>query len=133
VTKNYAEAAKWARLAADQGVATPQSNLGVAYENNQGVSQNYAEAVKWFPLAADQGCASAQYHLGLMYRDGHRVHLDYGYAQMWLNLSAAQNEQDAMKDRDWIATRIKPPQIEEAQRLASKWKPIVAKQPGSSQ
>ena len=61
---------KWYRLAADQGDAGAQYNLGVMYDNGQGVPQNYAEAVKWYRLAADQGDASAQYNLGVMYDNG---------------------------------------------------------------
>ncbi|MER9429859.1 tetratricopeptide repeat protein [Mesorhizobium sp. M0408] len=52
---DYAEAAKLYRLAADQGHAQAQYNLGHMAGNGQGVPQNYAEAMKWFRLAADQG------------------------------------------------------------------------------
>ena len=44
-----------------------QYNLGVMYDNGDGVPQDYKEAVKWYRLAAEQGDASAQYNLGLMY------------------------------------------------------------------
>ena len=67
VPQNYAEALKWYRLAADQGDASAQNNLGVMYAKGQGVPQNYAEALKWYRLAADQGNASAQSNLGFMY------------------------------------------------------------------
>jgi Sel1 repeat len=40
---------------ANQGVAEAQSNLGVMYEQGQGVPQDYAEAVMWF-RKADEGC-----------------------------------------------------------------------------
>ena len=66
VPQNYAEAARWYRLAADQGSATAQHDLGVMYHFGQGVPQNYAEAVRWYRLAADQGYADAQHGLGLM-------------------------------------------------------------------
>lgn len=55
------------RLAADQGNAKAQVNLGVMYDNGRGVWPDYAQAVKWYRLAADQGNASAQYNLGLTY------------------------------------------------------------------
>lgn len=50
VVKNYAEAARLNRLAAEQGFAPAQYNLGLMYYNKQGVIQNYAEAVKWYRL-----------------------------------------------------------------------------------
>ena len=54
------------RLAADQGTAAAQFNLGFMFERGQGVTQNHAEAVKWYRLAADQGYANAQHNLGFM-------------------------------------------------------------------
>ena len=47
------------RLAAGQGHAVAQYNLGVMYENGRGVRQDYVEAIKWYRLAADQGQAEA--------------------------------------------------------------------------
>ena len=41
--------------AAEQGDATAQVNLGVLYNNGQGVPQNYVQAHMWYNLAAAQG------------------------------------------------------------------------------
>ncbi len=54
VQQDYAEAAKWYRKAAVQGVAAAQYNLGLMYTNGHGVTQDYAEAVKWYRKAAAQ-------------------------------------------------------------------------------
>ena len=53
------------KLAAEQGNATAQYNLGVAYDNGRGVAKNHQEAAKWYRLAADQGNADAAYNLGV--------------------------------------------------------------------
>jgi TPR repeat protein len=45
VPRNYDEAMKWYRKAAEQGEAFAQSNLGFMYENGKGVPQNYDEAM----------------------------------------------------------------------------------------
>ncbi len=50
--QDYAQAVKWYRLAADQGYAWAQNNLGNMYELGQGVPQDYVEAHKLFNLAA---------------------------------------------------------------------------------
>ena len=55
VPQDYAEAVKWYRLAAEQGDADAQYNLGLMYDNGNGVPQDYKEAVKWYRLAAEQG------------------------------------------------------------------------------
>ena len=67
VPQDYAEAVRWYRLAADQGVARAQTNLGVMYDNGDGVPQDDAEAVRLWRLAADQGHASAIGLLGFKY------------------------------------------------------------------
>jgi len=63
VTKDYLEAAKWLRKAADQGDASAQYNLGIAYARGDGVAKNEAEALKWFRMAAEQGEPNARYTL----------------------------------------------------------------------
>ena len=64
------EAVKWFRLAAEQGNAHAQNNLGEIYRDGTGVPQDDTEAMKWYRLAADQGLAQAQYDLGMYYSNG---------------------------------------------------------------
>ena len=126
-----AQAVKWYRLAADQGDASAQFNLGLMYRTGQGVPQDDAQAVKWYRLAADQGDASAQFNLGNTYDIGRGVPQDYVQAHKWFNLSASRalvtDEKDvrdsAVKNRDILAAKMTPAQIAEAQKLASAWKP----------
>ena len=46
---------KWYTLAAEQGEASAQYNLGFMYNNGEGVPQDDKTAVKWYTLAAEQG------------------------------------------------------------------------------
>jgi TPR repeat protein len=55
VPQDYKAAVKWYRLAAEQGDASAQFNLGLMYKNGQGVPQNYIMAYMWFNLAAANG------------------------------------------------------------------------------
>jgi len=60
VPKDYAEAVKWLRLAAAQGLAAAQYNLGtILGEKGHGVPRDLAEAVKWLRLAATHDDAVA--------------------------------------------------------------------------
>ena len=52
VPKDYKTALKWFKLAAKQGDAGAQYNLGVMYEKGQGVPQDDKTAMKWYSLAA---------------------------------------------------------------------------------
>ena len=51
--------------AAEQGDASAQSNLGVMYENGEGVAKDYKKAVYWLRKAADQGFAPAKEALAI--------------------------------------------------------------------
>lgn len=62
--ENDKTAVKWFTLAAEQGEANAQSNLGVMYAKGEGVPENDKTAVKWYTLAAEQGLANAQSNLG---------------------------------------------------------------------
>ncbi len=46
VLKDDAEAVRWFRLAADQGHATGQNNLGFMYASGRGVLKDEAEAIR---------------------------------------------------------------------------------------
>ena len=54
------EAAKWFRDLAERGSAQAQYNLGVCYENGEGVEKDAAEAIKWYRIASRQGHAAAK-------------------------------------------------------------------------
>ena len=68
--------------------AGAQFNLGVMYDNGEGVPQDYVEAMKWYHKAAEQGHAGAQFNLGLMYANGNGVPQDYAKAAKWFRLGA---------------------------------------------
>ena len=54
IPQDDAEAVQWWRLAADEGLAAAQSNLGFMYANGRGVPQDYVEAHMWYSLAGAQ-------------------------------------------------------------------------------
>ena len=74
-------------VAAKQGAAAAQFNLGNMYDEGRGVPQNDGEAVKWFRKAADQGYAKAQYNLALVYYSGEGVPENNIRAYVWLSMA----------------------------------------------
>ena len=96
--KNYTEAVKWYRKAAEQGLATAQCNLGICYRNGDGVTQDYYEAVKWYRKAAEQGLARAQNNLGLCYEYGDGVTKDSTEAVKWYQKAAEQGHARAQNN-----------------------------------
>jgi uncharacterized protein len=59
VEKDYTEAVKWYRKAAEQNYALAQSNLGLMYKNGQGLEKDYVEAYAWLNLAAKMDADAA--------------------------------------------------------------------------
>ena len=47
MAQDAAEAARYYRLAAEQGYAAAQCNLGVCYERGEGVAQDAVEAARY--------------------------------------------------------------------------------------
>ena len=93
-----AESVRLFRLAADQGDALAQSNLGWLYANGRGVVKNDAEAARWYRLAADQGRANAQSNLGVLYRSGRGVAQNDAEAVRWFRMGADQGYADAQSN-----------------------------------
>jgi len=63
VAQNIEKAVSLFKLAADQGHAEAQCNLGSMLLRGEGVDQDLAEAVNLFRKAVDQGSANAQFNL----------------------------------------------------------------------
>ena len=115
---DYATTLKeWTPLA-EKGDSMAQANLALMYYNGHGVAQDYKTAVKWYTLSAEQGEASAQSRLGYMYFIGQGVIQHYVKAHMWSNIASSNGGIFTPENRDDIAKKMTPSQIEEAQRLA---------------
>ena len=82
VAQDRYEAFNWATLAAKQGFAAAQYNLGHMYDIGEGVAENNAEAVRWYLFAAEQGDEDAQLVLGQMYYDAEGV-----FRKVWMSRS----------------------------------------------
>ena len=118
VLKDDAEAVRWFRLAAEQGDASAQFNLGVMYAKGEGVLKDDAEAVRWYRLAAEQGDASAQFNLGVMHADGRGVLKDSVLAHMWCNIAGANGHEAAREGRDHLERDMTRAEVSRATELA---------------
>ena len=93
--QDYAAALYWYRLAAEQGDAGGENDLGAMYHNGVGVAVDTAEAAKWYRLAADKGLATAQYNLAVVLGWGIGVSVDESEATDLLHKAAAQGHIEA--------------------------------------
>jgi uncharacterized protein len=117
----YAKALSWWRMLAEHEDALSQYGLGLMHHNGEGVPQDYQQAISWYRKAAEQGFAEAQNNLGTMFVKGEGVPQDYVEAHRWYNLAAARGSEIGRKNRDNLATKMAPSQIEKAQDLAREW------------
>jgi TPR repeat protein len=117
-SRDYAEAAKWYRRAADQGLPQAEQHLGNLLLYGWGVPKDYTEAVQWYRKAAAQGSGLAQFDLGFLTLTGHGMPQDLVQAHMWFNSAAEQLVPNAAAMRDYVARRMTPVQIEEERELA---------------
>jgi len=120
VPKDYAEAVKWFRKAAEQGDADAQGFLGVMCYIGDGVPEDKTEAVKWYRKAAEQGHARAQNALGVMYDYGKGVPENDVEAYVWLSISAAGENKEAKKSLVQAKARLTPVGLIAAQKRATK-------------
>ncbi len=101
-SKNYKKAAEFFQKAAEQGNASAQYNLGVMYDNGQGVKKDYKKAIELYKKAAEQGNASAQSNLGVMYYYGRGVKKDKIKAYQLMMKAAKQGNVLAQSNLDII-------------------------------
>ena len=115
------EALKWYHRAAECDQPDAENELGVRYQDGDGVEQNYVQAAYWFLKAAEHvpnlgGAGQGRNHLGNLYKDGHGVPKDYVLAYMWFSL--AGNDRSLA----YLQEEMTPSQISRAQTLAADWK-----------
>jgi hypothetical protein len=93
-------------MAADQGDAMAQFNLGVCFNNGQGVAMDPVEAVKWYRKAAEQGNANAQNNLGVCFMNGHGAAKDLEEAAKWFQKAADQGDTGAKERHNEVNRQI---------------------------
>jgi TPR repeat protein len=118
VLQDYAEASRLYRLAAEQGNAKAQNNLGNMYWYGRGVSQDYVEASRLYRQAAVQGETAAQHNLGNMYWKGRGVAANFITAHMWFEIAAENGSLASPSLQEFLAARMSSDDVAEAGRLA---------------
>jgi TPR repeat protein len=92
VQKNYVEAAKWYRQAAELGHANAQVVLGSLYLKGEGVEKDETEAMKWFRKAAEKKEQLEPIKLGQMYLNGWGLPKDDVEGGKWIRRAAEQGD-----------------------------------------
>lgn len=112
----------WYRKAADQGDAQAQYNLGIAYDQGNGVRHDVTEAFHWFLRAAERGHAEAQFNVAISYGQGNGIAENQVEGLKWLILSASGGYSKATEVRNVVGQQYSRSQVSEAERLATQWR-----------
>jgi hypothetical protein len=120
---DFDTAARHFRPLADQGHVLAQYNLGLLYEEGQGVSQDFGKAREWYRRAALQGNVDACFALGQMSARGVGEARDLVQAHFWFELAnrAPHSHRLAAEARSKVAKQMSPAEIEAARKLLQGW------------
>ena len=115
------EALKWYKRAAEGDQPDAEAELGMRYQDGDGVEQNYVKAAYRFRKAAEHipnlgGAGQGRNNLGNLYEEGKGVPRDYVQAYKWFSL--AGNDRSIA----YIQQEMTPEEISQAQQLAADWK-----------
>jgi TPR repeat protein len=112
--ENLSKAHHFFALAAQQGNAEGQCQLGLQFAQGLGVTQDFAQAAHWYQLASQQCHPKAQFNLGFLFAHGQGVKQDYVQAFMWYRLSTLFGYAPAQANLDFIAKKMTEAEIEKA-------------------
>jgi TPR repeat protein len=80
---------------AEYGHAWAQTQLGMRYQEGDGVEKSEKWAAYWYQKAAKQGDVDAQFNLGVMYAEGSGVEKDLNLAMYWYHKAADKGHAEA--------------------------------------
>lgn len=92
---DYNDAFKWYTRAATQNHSNAQWQLGLMYQNGNGVTKNIHQAMRLYQASALQENATGQYYLGMCYYKGNGTVQDYKKAVFWLEKASENGDDDA--------------------------------------
>jgi len=132
VAQDSAEAVKWVKPAAEQGIADAQYLFALMMEaGHPGVKDkkpvrnaevtNTTESINWLTSAAQQGLVNAQVKLVERYLQGNGVKPDIVQAYMWCGIAHLLAPARCNIEQHVPSYRMTPAQLEEAKQHVREW------------
>lgn len=121
VDMNDEFALKYYGIAAEQGHADAAFNLAVMHQNGWGVPMDEEKANEWYRVAADQGNTEAQMALGRYFAMDFLASYDPVEAYKWFSIAERLQDFDAAEKRKFLASRMTPEQVAEADAIVEAW------------
>jgi TPR repeat protein len=114
VGRDYREAMKWYRLAADNGYAYAMYAIGDMYLAGDGVTKDAEEATAWYQKASDAGDANGHWSLALRYLYGDGIGKDSQKAAELAYLALTKGLQVALDEFKEIGSAETSPNFRRA-------------------
>ena len=95
-------------------------NLGLCYDNGEGVEQDKAEGVRWYRKAAEQSHVTGQFNLGVSYEHGTGVEQDHAEAVRWYGEAAENGHARGRTSRDRLTKKLEARQQVQAGKRVSR-------------
>ena len=121
VERDQRRAAEWLLLAAEQGLASAQHDLGLLALRGAGAAPDPHEAERWLRAAAEQGLVRAQLRLGMLHATGVTGTTDDVRAYAWYTLAAAQGDATASAMRAELSKGMPLSRTARGEALAREW------------
>lgn len=88
-SKDYTTTMYYLKKAAAKGNAIAMNNIGILYDNGEGVTKDFKQAMHWYKKSANKGYSNAMVNIGYLYYSGKGVMQDYNQAMQWFQKAAA--------------------------------------------
>jgi TPR repeat protein len=118
LTPDHGEALRWALAAAEQGIASAMTRVGMIFHNALGVERDPHKAAEWWRRGARLGDADGQAMLGAACHLGSGVPADPVSAFAWLLRARTGGSSLASRYFDAVKGALSDAELLEAQRRA---------------
>ena len=99
--KNYGDAFRFFKTAAENGYEWGMYNVGTAYRDGEGTPQDMEKAFYWIKKAAQHDIVDAMFEIGLMYYRAQGTEKDDVQAFSWCKKAAENDHVNAM---NWVGS-----------------------------
>lgn len=117
-TGDFASAVHTFKQLAHSGDANSQFQLSLLYAAGKGLKADSKQALYWLRQAATRGSTQAQSNLGNAFHTGRAVPQDVIRAYAWLSMASAGGDSVASTNRDVVARKMSPLQLDQGKALA---------------
>lgn len=121
VPQDFGKRVRWFERAAEEGMATAQWKLGLAFLHGVGIAADDERAAYWIKRAADQGNPLAQSALSELYFAGRGTNRDLVKAYTWAVIAMKGLQPDQVPNIQLLRQSLTSQQLANAEKRIASW------------